>query len=40
MHIGSKNKEQGYVMNGKDLKAVIEEKDLGVIERSVVKVKL
>ena len=25
MHIGSKNKEQGYVMNGKDLKAVIEE---------------
>ena len=29
MHIGSKNKEQGYVMKGKDLKAVIEEKDLG-----------
>ena len=32
MHIGSKNiKEQGYVMNWKDLKAVLEEKDLGVI---------
>jgi hypothetical protein len=31
MHIGSKNEENRYVMNGKDLKAVLEEKDLGVI---------
>ena len=38
MHIGSKNKEQGYVMNGKDLKAVIEEKDLGVIVTTDFKV--
>ena len=29
MHIRNKNKEQGYIMNGKDLKAVLEEKDLG-----------
>ena len=38
MHIGSKNKEQGYVMNGKDLKAVLEEKDLGVIVTTDFKV--
>ena len=38
MHIGSKNKEQRYVMNGKDLKAVLEEKDLGVIVTTEFKV--
>ena len=38
MHIGSKNKEQRYVMNGKDLKAVLEEKDLGVIVTTDFKV--
>jgi ribonucleases P/MRP protein subunit RPP40 len=31
MHIGSKNEGQRYVMDGKELKAVKEEKDLGVI---------
>ena len=38
MHIGSKNKEQRYVMNGKNLKAVLEEKDLGVIVTTDFKV--
>ncbi len=38
MHIGSRNDEQRYVMDGKVLKAVSEEKDLGVIVTSDFKV--
>jgi hypothetical protein len=38
MHIGSKNQERGYVIEGKGLKAVSEEKDLGVIVTSDFKV--